>query len=430
MANKKSIPLDVAVIGGGPAGISACLELSKSVRLKVALFESEVELGGIPRSSHIFFGLRDRKRIYTGPAYARRLDRLIRKTSVEVHTGATVLNIIPGNPGEAHRFNVVSPYGLESYESRFLILATGCFENSRQARGIAGTRPAGIFTTGTLQELVNVRHLKPGKRAVIIGSEHVALSCVLTLRRAGVSIIGIVEEYNELQTYIFPLHVMKSLLGFPIYRDTSVKAILGNNRVEGIELLRGKDQKILRVPCDTIIITGRFRPNSSLIENTPIEQDISTLGPLVDMNFRTTIPNIYAIGNLLRGADMHDLCALEGRLAARDIIGVLKSGKADTVQCVPIRVKPPIRYIVPQRIAPTQIRRRLFSKLFPWPSIQVERTLINPVIEAWSGKMKIWEASFRRLIANNRYPLPVERFEWQHVDFRKGITLKAMCVDP
>lgn len=428
MANEESISLDVAVIGGGPAGISACLELSKSLKLKIALFESEAELGGMPRSCQIFFGLRDRKRIYKGPAYAQRLDSLIRKTSVEIHTGTTVLNIIPGNPAEAHRLNVVSPEGLRSYESRFLILATGCFESSRQARRIAGTRPAGIFTTGTLQQLVNLRHLRPGKRAVIIGSEHVALSSVLTLRRAGVSIIGMVEEYPELQTYTFPADAMKRFFGFPIYKDTSVKAILGNDRVEGIELVRGKDQKAFQLACDMIIITGRFRPDSSLIDNTPIEQDLSTLGPVVDMNFRTTVPNIFAAGNLLRGADMHDLCALEGKLAARNIIRVSKSNEDGAGQFVSIRAKRPIRYIVPQKIASTQIRKRLFSKLFPWPAIQVERTLRNPVMEAWSGKEKIWEASFRKLIANNRYPLPMEKFEWQRVDLKQGVILKIKSV--
>jgi thioredoxin reductase len=424
MANEESVPLDVAIVGGGPAGISAGLELSKLSTLRIALFERDEELGGIPRSCHIFFGMRDRKRVYTGPAYARKLDRLIRKTSVRIHTGAMVLNIVPGDPGEAHRLDVLSPEGLKSYESRFILLATGCFESSRSARHIPGTRPAGIFTTGTLQQLVNLRYLRPGTRALIIGSEHVALSSVLTLRRAGVSIIGMVEKYPVLQTYTYLAEAMSRIFGFPIYRDTSVEEILGNERVEGIALARGKDQKTFQLDCDMVIITGKFRPESYLIENIPVEQDPSTFGPVIDMNYKTTVPNIFAAGNLLRGADMHDLCALEGKLSAQNILKGLVSNDTGMDQWFSMKAEPPIRYVVPQQISPTQIRKRLFSRLFPWPAIQIERTFINPVIEAWSGEEKIWDGSFRRLIANNRYPLPVEKFDWQRVDSDKGIRIR------
>jgi hypothetical protein len=305
----------------------------------------------------------------------------------------------------------------------------GCFESSRHTRLIAGSRPAGIFTTGTLQQLVNLRRLKLGKRAVIIGSEIVTLSSVLTLKRAGVSIVGMVEEYPELQTYALLADPMKRFFNFPIYKDVAITGILGNNKVEGIEFVRGKDQETFQLACDMVIITGRFRPDSVLIENTPIEQDPSSLGPVIDMDFRTTVPNIFAAGNLLRGADMHDLCAVEGRRAARSIMRVLESGDIDPGQYISISAKRPIRYIVPQKIAPAQIRKHVFSKLFPWPAIQVERTLKNPVIEAWSGKEKIWEASYRRLIARNRYPIPVERFEWEQVDSEQGVTLRIKSAE-
>jgi len=424
MVTEKTIPLDVAVVGGGPAGISACLELSRSSELNTALFESEAEIGGIPRSCHIYFGLRDRKGIYTGPAYARKLNSLIKKTSVKINTNATVLNIIPGGNGEAHRINVASPQGLKTYESRFLILATGCYETPREARRIPGTRPAGIFTHGTLQTMVNLKRLKPGKHAFIMGSEHVALSSALTLKLAGMSIAGMVEQDLELQTYPSLARTMAFFFGFPIYRGTSVTKILGGKRVEGMELVTEESQKVFQRECDTVIVAGKFRPDSALINNTPIVGDPATLGPSVDMDLMTSVPNIFAAGNILRGAEMHDLCALEGKQAAQSILRRLESAEPETDESISLRAEYPIRYVVPQRIVPTRLKSHLFSWAFPGFEVQMGYTMRNQVLEAWSGSERIWKGSFSRLIANTRIRLPVKKFDWDRVDPEKGVTLK------
>jgi len=429
MPMESSINLDVAVVGGGPAGIAACLELSKSTDLRVVLFEGDRDLGGMPRSCHVFFGMRDQKRIQTGPAYARRLGKLMEGIGFDIHRSARVLDIFPGKEGEPHLIRVLSPKGLRDYACRSLLLATGCFESPRAARQIPGSRPAGVLTTGTLQQLVNMRRQKPGRRALIIGSENISFSSVLTLRRAGTSIVGIVEQGPSLQTHPFPAEVMSTFFGFPIFKGTSVGKILGNERVEAVELVRKRDGYCWKVECDTVVMTGRFRPDSALIENTSIELDPASQGPVVDMNLMTSVQNIFAAGNILRGADMHDLCALEGRLAGRGILNQLRYGGVRENQWIRLHAESPIRYVVPQRISPALVRKSILIKLIlPWPSIQVECTLRRPVLEAWSGESLIWSGAFRKIIANTRIPVPVEKFDWKKVDLKEGILLKIRSI--
>ena len=424
--NSKSKPYyDTAIIGGGPAGITACLELSKSSELKTAVFEYEDELGGIPRSAHVFFGMRDQKRFYTGAAYARRLNKLVRRTAAEIHTKSTVIDIIPGNDGERHQIHVASPEGMKVYESRFLLLATGCYESSRGKRLIPGARPAGIFTTGALQKMVNLQRLSPGKRAVIIGTESVAFSSALTLKHANISIVGMVEEFGAIQTYRLPAMSLRSWMGFPIFRNTAVKAILGYKRVEGIELENKTTGKIFTLDCDTIVITGQFRPDSALIFNHPLLEDSITSGPIVDLNYETPIRNIFAAGNILRGASMHDLCALEGRLAARSIIERTDAKHDRPKQVVPLKPESPFRFVVPQMIDIQQAKIHRSSWFRPGVSIQLTRTIKQPILEACSGDEKVWQRSFSKLIGNTSISLPIEKFDWTRVNAKKGITIKC-----
>ncbi|MCC6611789.1 MAG: FAD-dependent oxidoreductase [Burkholderiales bacterium] len=424
MPEPQARTLDVAIIGGGPAGVSACLQLAKTGNFRVALFESEADLGGIPGSCSGLFGLRDQRRIYTGPGYAKHLNRLARGTAADIHVNATVMRLIPGREGEFHHIQVASPEGFRLYAARAILLATGCYESPRDARLISGPRPAGIFTTGALQQLVTRHRLTPGARALIIGSEHIALSCAFTLRQVGTSIAGMVEEDDELQTSSLLSRCISGALCFPVFRGTRVHAISGVKRVEAVELITERTGERKLVHCDSLILTGRFRSYSPLIDQTEIDYDPATFGPVVDMNLMTSVPGIFAAGNILRGADMHDLCALEGRRAARCIAAHLETGGSKSSETVRIVAEAPIRHVVPQRLEPELVRSYRSTLFRPGPSVQLSRTARVCVLEAWSGSQLVWRRRYSKLIANTRILMPFDEFDWSCVDRTKGIVLK------
>jgi thioredoxin reductase len=325
MNREKPRYVDVSVVGGGPTGVFACLELSKSSDLNTALFESESEIGGIPRRCHLFFGMRDLKRLYTGPAYVKRLESLIRETSVNIYSNATVVEIAQAKDStHGIRIKVSSRDGFFTYGSRFVLLSTGCFESSQGTRLMPGTRPAGVYTTSSLQDWVNLRQKRPGKRAIIVGSEYVALASLLYLARAGISIAALIEESSYLNSNPLLAKAMSRYYHFPIYKNTAVTAVKGYHRVEAVDLVSKEPRRNFQVACDTVILTGRFHPDSAIIDNTTIQQDPSTRAPVVDKELMTSHPNIFAAGNILaKGkmhARMHDLCALEGRRVARYIL--------------------------------------------------------------------------------------------------------------
>ena len=143
----------------------------------------------------------------------------------------------------------------------------------------------------------------------------------------------------------------------------------------------------------------------------------------------TSIPGIFAAGNILRGADMNDLCALEGRRAAQGILRMLQGSQLEDANAITLKAEPPIRYVVPQRIVPAQMESPIFPWMSPGVSIQLEHTVRKPVIEAWSGKERIWRGSFSKIYANTRTPLPLKKFEWRRVDPQKEIILKVKGFD-
>jgi hypothetical protein len=247
----------------------------------------------------------------------------------------------------------------------------------------------------------------------------------MTLKKCGVKIVGMAEEDAELQTYPFLAGVMSKFYNFPIFKNASVNAILGSKRVEGVEFINKDSGKLFVLACDTVIVTGKFRPNSSLIDFTKIEKDPKSEGPRVDMNLMTSVPNIYAAGNILRGADMNDLCAIEGRRAAQSILKTILTNRHEKKHFTSIKGMHPVRYVVPQKLSPCRKRSRLSAWFYPGVSIQLAYTVKKPKLQCWSGGRCIWEQSYSKILGNTRIPMPLGKWPWDKIDPSEQITISV-----
>ncbi len=345
----------VLIVGAGPAGLSAALELKRLGLSDVIVVDREAQGGGIPRlCHHTGFGLRDWHRIYSGPRYARRYIRQAAVDGLEILTSTT----ISGWHGPA-TVTYTSPSGLGLIEARAILLATGCRERPRSARLVPGSRPQGIFTTGSLQRFVNEHKLPVGRRAVIVGAEPVSLSALMTLARAGLSGAMMITELPQPQIY-FPVALAKWFMAdlithTPIRTSTRVSRILGRKHVEGVEITQLDTGQSETVACDTVVFSGDWIPEYELARSGGLTIDCGTRGPKTDAYFRTSKRGVFAAGNLLRGAETADMSALEGRYAARRIHDFLKR---DTwpAPMFPVQVETPITWVFPNGVSASNER--------------------------------------------------------------------------
>ncbi|MET7426216.1 FAD-dependent oxidoreductase [Dactylosporangium sp. NPDC005555] len=375
--------MTVVVVGAGPAGLTAAAALAG--RHDVLVLEREAAPGGIPRhSDHLGYGIRDLHRFVSGPAYARRLTAAALSSGARLETEATVT----GWAGD-RALEVTSPRGRRIISASAIVLATGARERPRPARLIPGDRPDGVYTTGQLQQLVHLRHLDIGRRAVIVGADLVSWSAVLTLRHAGCRPVLMTTPSTYSTPGRFPLFV-------PVLRRTRVVAVNGHGRVTSVDIEDLRTGSRRRIPCDTVVVTGDWVPEHELARLAGLPLDPGTRGPRVDTALATGRPGVFAAGNLLHPVDTADLAALDGRHVAPAVTAFLAGvpdDAPDDVRGVLLRCEPPLRWIAPQivrpdgpppvrgrlqlwsdayvrfpRVVATQDGRRLASTRLPWPA--------------------------------------------------------------
>ena len=409
---------DVLIVGAGPAGIAAVLELKKLGINDVVVAEREPEAGGIPRMcGHIGFGLTDLHRVLTGPSYARKYREIAENAGIKIFTDTTITGWDAMTTNEDPRqLNFTSPAGVGTIAAKSVLLATGVRERPRAARLVPGHRPQGVFTTGSLQRFVYEHELPVGKRAVIIGAERVSLSVVMTLMHAGVKVLNMITELPHHQLYLpvfLPAKILFAdiLARAPILTNTRVSNIFGRQRVEGIEITDVGSGKTRTIECDTVVFTGDWIPENELARTGHVKTGRASLGPQVDSFFRTSQPGIYAAGNLLRGVETADWAAFEGRSAARSIARFLQNAGWNGNR-LEVRAESPLDWICPSVISPDALPGRF--------RIRSHEFRHDVTVQITQGHKTLYRQKFKHLIANTS--LNVSAAWTKHVDY-SGETL-------
>lgn len=380
---------DVAIIGAGPAGLTAAKELRKSIGADVLVIDREQEAGGIPRhSDHAGYGIRDRYSFLTGPVYARKL------VDEAASSGATILTqTMVTHWGQGREFFTTNPSGLQRITADAVLLATGARERPRSARMIPGTRPAGVYTTGELQNAVHLHKRKVGKRAVVIGGELVSWSAVMTLKEAGCAATTLVTRHRRPESYALFNIGGRVVLRPEVVTQHRVTQILGRETVTGVEVEDLESGKRRVLACDTVVFTGDWIPDNELARAAGLALDADSKSPVVDALGRTDEPGLFAAGNLVHPVDTADVAALGGKGTAKNIARYLQHEASWRADAVPILGLDPFVWVSPHLHVRGRVPAR--KRILAWVAepIAVPRVTVRQNGKVLARRTIPWPAS-------------------------------------
>ncbi len=342
---------DIAIIGGGAAGLSAAGVTAKAGR-RTLVIDRGAKAGGILRQCiHNGFGLRYFREELSGPEYAERMADMALDAGAEFALDTAVTDFIKLSDGTFELILLSPGNGVRKINAKAVILAMGCRERNRGSLAVPGTRPAGVFTAGAAQKLLNMEGMLPGRSAVIVGSGDIGLIMARRLRWCGIDVKAVVEIMPHPSG--LTRNVVQCLHDFniPLYLAHSVIRIAGKDRVEGVDIAPLKDgmpdlANKFHIDCDTVLFSVGLIPENELAVNAGVELNPATGGAMVDANYETSVPGIFSAGNVLHVHDLVDFVSEEAERAAACVLARLNG--AERPEKYPAHVGANLKYVVPR----------------------------------------------------------------------------------
>lgn len=346
---------DVVIIGGGPAGMAAAVQLKKQGVEDILIIEREKQLGGILRQCiHDGFGLARFGETLSGPEYSQRFIDMVNELGIDYITNATVIDLTGDKIVTA-----ATREGLIQVQAKVIILAMGCRERTRGALAIPGSRPAGIYNAGVAQSYINLFNTMVGKEVVIMGSGDIGMIMARRLTLEGAKVKGVFEVLPYPSG--LPRNIEQCLndYGIPLYLSHSVVKIKGQERIEGVTVVQ-LDEQMRPIPgteqdfsCDTLVLSVGLIPENELSINAGVLLDGRTKGAFVDENYMTNVPGVFAAGNVLHVHDLVDFVSQEAEELAEGVRGYL-SGQGQASCNLTVQTCPMIGHVIPQKVSGTK----------------------------------------------------------------------------